>query len=131
MLSPTPESVAELIQFVRANSPFYKKLYVHLPENTSDITSLPILESDLYWEACSVENNQVLTGPLVDAGIFSSGGTTAKPKVVYLGRDELHRGSQMLAAGLSSRAGVVPGDRIANLTRSGICTVVLPFKRSR
>jgi phenylacetate-CoA ligase len=119
VVSPSAESVAELISFVRANSPFYRELWAHLPERLSDINSLPIVDSDAYSKANSIEGNKLLTGKLIDGSIYKTGGTTASPKAAYYSREELHRGTQMLAAGMVRGTGLVPGDRIANLFWNG------------
>ncbi|KAI9775681.1 MAG: hypothetical protein M1839_000948 [Geoglossum umbratile] len=117
--SPSTESVSELIGFVRANSPFYRELWAHLPERELDINSLPIVDGDAYWKANSFKENKLVTGSIIDGGIYKTGGTTASPKVAYYTREELHRGTQMLATGMMRGTGLIPGDRVANLFWSG------------
>ncbi|KAI9774068.1 MAG: hypothetical protein M1840_005161 [Geoglossum simile] len=118
-VSPSAESVSELISFVRVNSPFYRELWAQLPEGPLDVNSLPIVDSDAYWKANSIKGNRLVTGAIIDGGIYKTGGTTASPKVAYYTREELHRGTQMLAAGMVRGTGLIPGDRIANLFWSG------------
>ncbi|KAL7914428.1 AMP-dependent synthetase/ligase [Trichoderma velutinum] len=119
MLCPSAESIAEYLQFVRTHSPFYRDLWADVPEGVSDLSLLPVTDNDQYWANATVENNRVLTAPVIDGGIFTSGGTTGAPKAVHVTHDELRRGCKMLASAMSHRSGVIPGDRVANLTWAG------------
>lgn len=62
--------------------------------------------------------NQVITAPSIDGAVFRTGGTTAVPKASYVTREELREGAQSWAICLV-RAGLQPGDRVANLLYSG------------
>jgi phenylacetate-CoA ligase len=119
MLMPSESSVLELIQQVRAQSAYYKKLYVHLPEDVSDIEQLPLTDIDEFWKACGETPHGVMMGPFNDGIVMRSGGSTAAPKLTYATPDELRRASQILGVGLSHFSGMVPGDRIANMMRHG------------
>ncbi|KAL6808133.1 AMP-dependent synthetase/ligase [Trichoderma camerunense] len=89
MLYPSAESIAEYLQFVRTHSSFYRDLWADVPEGAN----------------ATVENNRVLTAPVIDGGIFTSGGTTGAPKAVHVTHDELRRGCKMLALSMSYRSG--------------------------
>ncbi|KZF20968.1 AMP-dependent synthetase/ligase [Xylona heveae TC161] len=118
MADPLHLVLQELVKFVRANSPYYRELYKTLEPNVSDLQKLPVIQSEQFWEANTVNNNRLLTGPIIDGGIYASGGTTATPKISYYTRDELRRLVQALTIGLV-RSGIMPGDRIANLYNAG------------
>ena len=113
-------SVRELVRFARKNSPYYQKHYANLPEHLSEITEIPILDHSSFWAANTglPPENQVITAPLNDGAVFRTGGTTAIPKASYVTREELREGAQSWAASLV-RAGLRPGDRVANLLYGG------------
>lgn len=73
-----------------------------------------------FWSAntSSISDNRVLTGTVLDGGIFRTGGTTSDPKVSFYSRDELHRITRQLGDTLI-HAGLQPGDRVANLYYNG------------
>ena len=113
-------SVRELVKFARENSPYYQKHYANLPERVSEINEIPILDHSSFWAANTglPPENQVITAPLTDGAVFRTGGTTATPKASYVTREELREGAQSWAASLV-RAGLRPGDRVANLLYGG------------
>jgi len=119
MLLPSRASIQQLIQEVRLNSLFYRKLYDGLPDDVDDIEKLPLTGNDDYWKACRQTPHGVIMGPLNDGIVMRTGGSTAAPKLVYATRDELQRGAQILGVGMSHFCGLVPGDRIANMMRHG------------
>lgn len=108
-------SLDEIITFARRNSPFYAELYDTLPQDSRlRVTDLPIIAQDRFWEANNLANNRLLTGPLSDAIVFKSGGTTGKPKFSIFTRREWDIFTQAFGRGLID-AGIEAGDRIANL----------------
>lgn len=110
----------ELLQFVRQHSPFYQDLYKDLPEDVSTLEQLPLIDHTSFWSSntSSLDTNQVVTGSILDGGIFRTGGTTSEPKVSFYSHDELHRVTRQLGDCLV-RAGLRPGDRVANLYYNG------------
>ena len=120
MALTSTSSVQELISFARKYSPYYRKFYAHLPEHVSDLGAVPVLDHPSFWAANTglPPDNQVITGPLTDGAIFRTGGTTAVPKASYVTREELRQGAQVWVACLD-RAGLRPGDRVANLLYGG------------
>ena len=113
-------ALAELVKFARENSPYYRKYYAELPENISDLDELPVLDHSSFWAANTGlrPENQAITADLTDGAVFRTGGTTAVPKASYYSREELLEGAQSWAA-LFARAGLEPGDRVANLLYGG------------
>ncbi|MFJ9454366.1 phenylacetate--CoA ligase family protein [Kitasatospora sp. NPDC101447] len=110
--------LAELIRFARANSPFYAELYRDLPPDADRIELLPVIDQAAFWAANTWPDNRVLTGPLTDAGVYKTGGTTGVPKFSPWTRTEHADSVTAFGAGLV-RAGLRPGHRVANLFTAG------------
>ncbi|MFJ7904240.1 phenylacetate--CoA ligase family protein [Streptomyces sp. NPDC096198] len=109
---------AELIRFARHNSPFYRELYAHLPEDVAHLTDLPVVPQTEFWRANSPRENTLLTAPLNEAVVFRSGGTTGSPKFSYYTRTEWREFTTAFGAGLLT-AGLRPGHRVADLFYAG------------
>lgn len=106
-----------LIQFVRENSPYYRDLYAHLPEHP-ELADLPIVDHAAYWAANTLRDNRLHTGEHVGGLVFKTGGTTSAPRVSVYTRAEWREMSETFSTGLSG-AGLVDGDRVANLFYAG------------
>ncbi|WP_432015039.1 phenylacetate--CoA ligase family protein [Streptomyces cucumeris] len=112
------QSPAELIHFARRNSGFYSALYSGLPEDVSELTALPVIPQSEFWQANTPHNNTLLTGPLQEAVVFKSGGTTGAPKFSFYTREEWREFTTAFGAGLAG-AGLRPGQRVADLFYAG------------
>ncbi|MFD7908057.1 phenylacetate--CoA ligase family protein [Kitasatospora sp. NPDC057904] len=112
------KSVSELVAFARAHSPFYAELYRGLPARIDHLTQLPVIDQAAFWAANTWPDNRVLTGPLTDAGVYKTGGTTGVPKFSPWTRGEHADSVTAFGAGLV-RAGLRPGHRVANLFMAG------------
>ncbi|WP_030239033.1 phenylacetate--CoA ligase family protein [Streptomyces sp. NRRL S-350] len=110
--------LAELVRFARANSPFYAELYRDLPPAVDRLDLLPVIDQAAFWAANTWPDNRVLTGPLTDAGVYRTGGTTGVPKFSPWTRTEHADSVTAFGAGLV-RAGLRPGHRVANLFTAG------------
>ena len=104
----------DLIRFARKHSRFYGNLYRNLPEEITSLEQLPVLVQDEFWEANSLTDNKLLTGPMLDGIVLKSGGTTGKPKFSVFARDEWNRFTRTFGQGLAGN-GLRKGDRVANL----------------
>jgi len=111
-------SLASLVAFTRARSPFYRKLYHGLPRKISSLDALPVAPQEAFWKANSYRANRLLTGPIRDGILLRSGGTTGRPKFSVYSRDEWNAFTSFFARKLAS-IGLKPGDRVANLFYSG------------
>ncbi|KAF5024652.1 hypothetical protein F66182_3274 [Fusarium sp. NRRL 66182] len=109
---------ADVVSFVREHSPFYKSTLGHLPPNTP-LSEIPLTDADEFWKQASAQDTSVLTGPFVDGLVMRSAGSTSEPKIVYWTRDEFHRILSKKAEIMSRESGIIPGDRIANLSHMG------------
>jgi phenylacetate-CoA ligase len=112
------QSPAELIRFVRNHSPFYADLYAALPARTAELTDLPVVPQAEFWQANTPRRNRLLTGPLTEAVVFKSGGTTGSPKFSFYDRAEWREFTTSFGAGLLD-AGLRPGHRVADLFYAG------------
>ncbi|MCU7826010.1 phenylacetate--CoA ligase family protein [Kitasatospora sp. DSM 101779] len=109
---------AELIRFARRNSPFYAELYAGLPDRTERLTDLPVVPQAEFWRANTPRGNRLLTGPLTEAVVFKSGGTTGAPKFSFYSREEWREFTTSFGTGLVD-AGLRPGHRVADLFYAG------------
>ncbi|MEV7181967.1 phenylacetate--CoA ligase family protein [Kitasatospora sp. NPDC093679] len=110
------KSLQELVDLARTHSPFYAEAYRDVPRTVSHITQLPLVDQDAFWAA--TRGNRLLTGPLTDAGVYKSGGTTGAPKLSPWTRTEHAEALTAFGAGMV-QAGLKPGHRVANLFRAG------------
>ncbi|MEV6318867.1 AMP-binding protein [Streptomyces sp. NPDC051776] len=111
-------TLAELIRFVRSNSAFYAELYSGLPERVTELSALPVIPQTRFWQANSPRPNTLLTGPLEEAVVFRSGGTTGAPKFSFYTREEWREFTTSFGSGLTG-AGLEPGQRVADLFYAG------------
>ncbi|MGD3107088.1 phenylacetate--CoA ligase family protein [Streptomyces sp. YGL11-2] len=112
------QQLTELIRFVRRNSPFYRELYAGLPDRVDELTALPVVPQDAFWRANTPRENRLLTGPLDEAVVFKSGGTTGSPKFSVYTREEWREFTSAFGGGLVE-AGLRPGHRVADLFYAG------------
>jgi len=112
------KSLQELVDFARRHSPFYAQAYRDVPATISHITELPIIDQVAFWAANTWPDNRLLTGPLTDAGVYKTGGTTGAPKFSPWTRTEHADSVTAFGAGMV-QAGLKPGHRVANLFCAG------------
>jgi phenylacetate-CoA ligase len=112
------KSLPELVDFARCHSPFYAEAYRDVPRPVSHITQLPIIDQAAFWAANAWPDNRLLTGPLTDAGVYKTGGTTGAPKFSPWTRSEHADSVTAFGAGMVA-AGLKPGHRVANLFCAG------------
>ncbi|WP_232247381.1 phenylacetate--CoA ligase family protein [Kitasatospora azatica] len=112
------QQVSELVRFVRAGSPFYRELYADLPDEVSDLPTLPLVDHAAFWGAHGIAESRVMTGPHTDGIVFKTGGTTGAPRVSFYTREEWRQMARRFGDGLPA-AGLQAGDRVANLFYAG------------
>ncbi|HEX6681913.1 MAG TPA: hypothetical protein VF062_03930 [Candidatus Limnocylindrales bacterium] len=108
----------ELVDFARRNSPFYAELYKDVPQTVTHLTQLPVIDQAAFWAANTWPDNRLLTGPLTDAGVYKTGGTTGAPKFSPWTRSEHADSVSAFGAGMV-QAGLKPGQKVANLFCAG------------
>ncbi|MFF9983197.1 phenylacetate--CoA ligase family protein [Streptomyces erythrochromogenes] len=112
------QQLSDLIRFARHNSPFYRDLYRSLPPHTDRLTDLPVVDQKAFWAANTLHNSRVLTGPLSEATVYKTGGTTGSPKFSVYTRDEWRTFVTSFGQGLVD-TGLRPGHRVADLFYAG------------
>lgn len=112
------QHLPDLIRFARHNSPYYRDLYASLPPDTDRLTDLPVIDQQDFWAANTLRDNRVLTGPLSEATVYKTGGTTGSPKFSVYTRDEWRTFVTSFGQGLVD-AGLRPGHRVADLFYAG------------
>ncbi len=109
-------SLNSIVSLARAGSPFYRRLYAHLPEDP-ELSDLPVIDQAAFWSAHQRDRQEVLTAPLTGGMVFNSGGTTGAPKFSYVHLDEWT--SNVEVSVRSFDASLKDGDRVANLFVAG------------
>ncbi|GAA0272494.1 phenylacetate--CoA ligase [Streptomyces polychromogenes] len=112
------QQLSDLIRFARHNSPFYRDLYASLPPDADRLTDLPVVDQQAFWAANSPLDGRVLTGPLSEATVYKTGGTTGSPKFSVYTRDEWRTFVTAFGQGLVD-TGLRPGHRVADLFYAG------------
>ncbi|WP_432779413.1 AMP-binding protein [Pseudomonas corrugata] len=103
---------------IRLHSKYYQKHWTHLPAQGSAFEDLPIVDASDYWRGShDLDTWEVLTGPVTDALIYKTGGTTSQGKLSVYTHKEWQRMLDCFARDLSTQ--LETGDRIANLFFSG------------
>ncbi|WP_157880421.1 hypothetical protein [Streptomyces katrae] len=101
-----------------SDPPFYQALYASLPPDTDRLTDLPVVDQQAFWAANTPRDNRVLTGPLSEATVYKTGGTTGSPKFSVYTRDEWRTFVTAFGQGLVD-TGLRPGHRVADLFYAG------------
>lgn len=112
------QQLSDLIRFARRNSTFYRDLYASLPQHTDRLTDLPVVDQREFWEANTLHDSRVLTGPLSEATVYKTGGTTGAPKFSVYTRDEWRTFVTAFGQGLVD-TGLRPGHCVADLFYAG------------
>ncbi|MCA6094534.1 phenylacetate--CoA ligase family protein [Streptomyces sp. SCA3-4] len=110
--------LSDLLRYTRHNSPFYSDLYAALPPGTDRLADLPAVDQEAFWKANTLHDNRVLTGPLREAVVYKTGGTTGAPKFSCYTREEWREFVTAFGQGLVD-AGLRPGHRVADLFYAG------------
>lgn len=103
-------------------SEYYAPL-VAAAEKTSRIPSeqlvaLPFLDRDTFYRNSPPLSTAVLTGPMTDAYVYASGGTTGEPKFALYSNEEYRTVTDLLGF-IYSTAGLEPDDVVGNLFLAG------------
>ncbi|MGZ9929118.1 phenylacetate--CoA ligase family protein [Streptomyces sp. NC-S4] len=112
------QQLSDLIRFARHNSPYYRDLYASLPPHVDRLADLPVVDQQDFWAANALHDSRVLTGPLSEATVYKTGGTTGSPKFSVYTRDEWRTFVTAFGEGLVD-TGLRPGHRVADLFYAG------------
>ena len=115
----TLSKINVLVQYARSKSPFYKN---RLPRKTlkslTEFIDIPILKQQDLRENLPPRKQGLITQPLSDAYVFTSGGTTGDPKFTFYSNDDLKTQAHLCAKGLYL-PGIRSGSRAANMMNAG------------
>ncbi|MDK2125165.1 phenylacetate--CoA ligase family protein [Parachitinimonas caeni] len=107
-----------LVAFARHHSPYYAQLYRDVPTTGWQINDLPLVDPVQYWaNNGGLHDWPALTGPIADAHVFKTGGTTGSGKMSVYTREEWRTFVRTFGRGMSRQLNT--GDRIANLFFAG------------
>ena len=79
---------------------------------------LPLLDRATFYRHSPPASEDILTGPMTDAYVYASGGTTGEPKFTLYSNDEYRLSTDLLAE-IFKNAGICREDRVANLFIAG------------
>ena len=113
-----PERLAELLNFARTHSPFYRDFYAAVPQGEERLDAYPVLDHKAFWAANTVQGNRVMTAPLTEGITFKSGGTSGQPKYSVFTHAEWRAFTDAFGAGMR-RAGLRAGEHVGNLFYAG------------
>ncbi|MCL5036797.1 MAG: AMP-binding protein [Chloroflexi bacterium] len=109
----------ELVSFSRLNCSYYNRLYSGIDvRNMSDITRLPTLTGEAVFENTPPRGEGLISGPVMRAYVFASGGSTGDPKFCFYSDSEWEEVIDILSE-VYQVAGITAADRVANLFMAG------------
>ena len=114
---PRSYPLNELIALARKESSYFREAYADLSTQPA-LKDLPVVDPTAYWQAHAADRRNILTRPLVEGSVFSSGGSTGAPKFVYYTSEEWDSLTKMSARSFHA-SGLRDGDRVANLFAAG------------
>ncbi|MGM0600744.1 MAG: acyl-CoA reductase [Candidatus Rifleibacteriota bacterium] len=83
-----------------------------------NFAKLPLLDREVFYRNSPPESEAILTGPMTDAYIYASGGTTGSPKYTLYSNEEYRYVTDVLGE-IYKNAGLCKDDRVANLFIAG------------
>jgi len=108
-----------IVEIVRKKSPLLSKRYKDITfDSFESFRKLPLLKGEDYKKYLPPAGDGLMTGEIKGGYIFSSGGTTGKPKSVYRTVEEQHFNTVRLGKGLALSV-FDKEDRVANLLFAG------------
>ncbi len=115
----TPESRVEHLMSRISGSPYYRGLLNKVGGcGFEHFMRLPLLDRDTFYKNSPPASSDILTGPMTDAYVYASGGTTGEPKFTLYSNDEYRLSTDLLAE-IFKNAGICREDRVANLFIAG------------
>lgn len=112
-------AIHEIFDFSKKFSPFYRLFYKNKQlKNWNDFYALPLIDKNHLYKNTPPRKNRLLTGPLSENYIFSSGGTTGDPKYGFYRYEEFEKVADILTYTYLT-AGIRCTDVVANLFVAG------------
>jgi phenylacetate-coenzyme A ligase PaaK-like adenylate-forming protein len=101
------------------DSPYYGSIIAKAGgSGFENFLKLPLLDRDTFYRNSPPESEAILTGPMTDAYIYASGGTTGNPKFTFYSNREYRYVTDVLTD-IYRNAGLCETDRVANLFIAG------------
>lgn len=114
----TEAKVEALLQKIDG-SPFYRKILETAGGcGFEHFANIPLLDRETFYRFSPPESTDILTGPMTDAYVYASGGTTGNPKFTFYSNDEYRYVTDVLTD-IFKNAGLTRNDRVANLFIAG------------
>ncbi len=108
-----------IVEYCKAHSPLLAERYRGLKlESFDDFLNFPLMTGEDYKKYLPPYGTGLLTSDVKSGYVFSSGGTTGNPKLVYRTLEEQHYNALKLGKGLAL-SGIGRGDVVANLLFAG------------
>jgi phenylacetate-coenzyme A ligase PaaK-like adenylate-forming protein len=115
----TPESRVEQFLSKIYAAPYYHQLLDKAGGcGFEHFQRLPLLDRATFYRHSPPASTDILTGPMTDAYVYASGGTTGEPKFTLYTNDEYRLSTDLLAE-IFKNAGICREDRVANLFIAG------------
>ncbi|MBK1707950.1 acyl-CoA reductase [Marichromatium gracile] len=115
----TRSRLLQVIEDCRQGSPLLRERYAGIAlSGLDDVRRLPLMSGEDYKQHLPPRGDGLLTAGASDGYVFSSGGTTGAPKLVYRTVAEQHANALRLGKGLALSV-FGPGDVVANLLFAG------------
>jgi len=100
-------------------SKYYSKLLAdEKGRKLSELSQLPLLDRDTFYKNSPPLSRDILTGPLTDAYVYASGGTSGEPKYAFYSNEEYRRVTDVLTF-IYRTAGLNENDVVGNLFLAG------------
>jgi len=115
----TPESRVEHLLSQIYAAPYYRGILDKAGGcGFEHFMRLPLLDRATFYKHSPPASSDILTGPMIDAYVYASGGTTGEPKFTLYSNDEYRLSTDLLAE-IFKNAGISREDRVANLFIAG------------
>jgi len=113
--------IGNLLDALR-RSPYYGPLVAAAEKThrspTERLRALPLLDRDTFYRHSPPLSNDILTGPMADAYVYASGGTTGQPKFALYSNEEYKIATDVLGF-IYSIAGLEAEDVVGNIFLAG------------
>ncbi len=112
-------SLAEIVEWAKGNSDYYRVLYKDIKGPAISLKMLPVVNQKEFWTAAGVNGKGLLTADLSDGLVFKSGGTTGAPKFSFYSNSEWAEFTRWFGWGIAQNGLYRPGSRMGNLFYAG------------
>ncbi len=110
---------AEALLEALRRTEFYRPLLLRTSGTARErLLQLPLLDRETFYRVSPPASNDILSGPLTNAYVYASGGTTGEPKFTFYANDEYRAATDVLAL-IYQAAGISTQDVVGNLFLAG------------